>query len=200
VSRLVLLAVLAPLLILMGRSLERAALEAGWGPVGGLPVWAQTVTVLVAGDFIGYWAHRWFHGPRLWRFHAVHHSSEEVDWLSSVRLHPINDIGGRLLRAVPFAVLGFSPTVIAAYIPFLTFHALLLHANVKWTFGPLRYVISSPVFHRWHHSSELEAVGKNFSGLFPVWDVLFGTFYMPARQQPLTFGAPQAEVPEGFWS
>lgn len=76
------------------------AFAAGSGRgLGRQPVWLQVVEVLLLGDLIGYWSHRLFHGRRLWRFHAVHHSSTEVDWLSSVRLHPVNDVVSRVLRA-----------------------------------------------------------------------------------------------------
>ena len=198
VSRIAIALLLAPLLLLAGRSLERSAINAGWGPIAELPVWVQAMAILVLGDFIGYWVHRWFHGQKLWPFHAIHHSSTDLDWLSSVRVHPVNEVLGKALRAAPFVVLGFSPVVIAAYVPFLTFHAILLHANVSWAFGPLRYVISSPAFHRWHHSCEEQAIGKNFAGLLPVWDLLFGTFHMPKEARPRLFGVAGSPVPESF--
>jgi sterol desaturase/sphingolipid hydroxylase (fatty acid hydroxylase superfamily) len=164
------------------------------------PLWLQAVTVLLVGDLIGYWSHRLFHGRRLWPFHAVHHSSTQVDWLSSVRLHPVNDVVSKLLQAVPFVLLGFHPGVVAAYVPFLTFHAILLHANVPWTFGPLRYVVSSPAFHRWHHTTQEEGLDKNFAGLFPFIDMLFGTFYMPNGRQPERFGILGPPVPAGLFA
>lgn len=197
-SRIVIALMLAPMLYMAGRSLERSEVLAGWGPVADLPVAAQALLIVVVGDFIGYWAHRLFHRRRLWPFHAVHHSSNDLDWLSSVRVHPVNDVLGKAMRAVPLVLLGFSPLVVAAYVPFLTLHAILLHSNVSWTFGPLRYVISSPAFHRWHHSCEEEAIGKNFSGLLPLWDLLFGTFYMPQEVRPTVFGIAGDPVPEGF--
>lgn len=199
ISRVVLLLALVPALLLVGRSIEREALLAGWGPLAEIPAGPQFLLALVIGDFLGYWAHRWFHGRRLWRFHAVHHSSKDLDWLSSVRVHPVNGALGRVLRAVPLVLMGFSPVIVAGYLPFLTFHAILLHANVSWTFGPLRYVLASPVFHRWHHSDEPDALGKNFGGLLPIWDLLFGTYYMPVGQKPQSFGDPDDGVPEAFW-
>ena len=150
-----------------------------------LPVWTQIVLVLLLADLLAYWSHRLFHGSWLWPFHAVHHSSESVDWLSSVRLHPLY-------------WMGFSGAVLAAYVPFLTFYALLLHANLNWTYGPLRYVIASPAFHRWHHTTETEGLDKNFAGTFPFLDVIFGTFYMPDGRNPEHFGIANAPVPTGF--
>ena len=76
-------------------------------------------------------------------------------------------------------MLGFSPAAVAAYIPFLTCYAVFLHANVSWGFGRLGWLVASPKFHRWHHTSEDEGLDKNFAGLLPLFDVAFGTYYMP---------------------
>ena len=170
----------------------------GWGPVSNLPQLDQAILVLAIGDFIGYWTHRLLHGG-LWPIHAIHHSSEEMDWMSTVRVHPLNDFLGRLMRGAPFVLAGFSPLLLASFLPLLAVHAFLLHANVDWSFGPLRYVLASPVFHRWHHSSHAESRSKNFAGLFPIWDLLFGTFYMPDTKRPQQVGVPEAGVPDAFW-
>jgi sterol desaturase/sphingolipid hydroxylase (fatty acid hydroxylase superfamily) len=99
---------------------------------------------------------------------------------------------------IPLLVLGFSPGVLAGYVPLLTFYAILLHANVPWTFGPLRYLLASPAFHRWHHTAEEEGRDKNFAGLFPFLDLAFGTFYLPEGRQPERFGLGREEVPAGL--
>jgi sterol desaturase/sphingolipid hydroxylase (fatty acid hydroxylase superfamily) len=164
-----------------------------------LPVMLQIALLLLIGDILGYWMHRWFHGRRLWKFHAVHHCSQELDWLSSVRLHPVNDAASRAASAVVLLALGFNPVVIAAYLPFLTFYALLIHANVSWDFGWLGQLITSPRFHRWHHTSQEEGLDKNFSGLFPWIDRIFGTYYMPKGKQPEKFGLYGEQIPESFW-
>lgn len=182
---------------LSGVSLEQLKI-AGFGPVSRQPMWLIVPEMLLAGDFIGYWIHRAFHGlPDLWDLHAVHHSSEELDWLSAVRVHPLNDVISKTLRVVPFVFLGFPLTAIAAYVPLLTFLAIFVHANVPWRFGPLGYVIASPAFHRWHHTSAAEGLNRNFAGLFPVIDMLFGTFYLPPHQ-PLQFGVKE-QMPRGFF-
>jgi sterol desaturase/sphingolipid hydroxylase (fatty acid hydroxylase superfamily) len=163
------------------------------------PLWLQAICVLTLSDFTAYWLHRAFHRGWLWRVHAVHHSSRELDWLSAVRLHPLNEIIGRMAQVLPFYFLGFSPLVLAGVAPFLSLYAILLHANVSWNFGPLRYVIASPRFHRWHHTSEEEGLDKNFAGLFPIWDLAFGTWYMPTNKQPTVFGIVNHDVPENLW-
>lgn len=192
-----------PILILgasLDVPLEREALGAFFsrarGPVAVLPVGLQLAIMLVLGDLVAYGMHRLFHRGRLWPFHAVHHASRELDWLSSVRLHPVNDVVTRLAQAVPLLLLGFAPGLVALYLPFLSLYALLLHANVPWSFGPLRFVVASPAFHRWHHTSEREGRDTNFAGLFPFIDVAFGTFFLPDRQ-PAMFGVDD-RVPEGI--
>lgn len=160
----------------------------GFGPVSRLPGWQQFLLAFLLGDFLLYWIHRVFHGRRLWRFHAVHHSSERLDWLSSVRGHPVNDIVANALLFFPFLALGFGPGVAATAGPALGIFALLGHADVDWDWGPLRLVVVSPIYHRWHHSREPEAIDRNFASFLPLWDVLFGTLYLPKDRKPMNFG------------
>ena len=82
--------------------------------------------------------------------------------------------------------------------PFNLVYSAMVHANLNWTFGPLRYVLASPVFHRWHHTSEEEGLDKNFASTFPFLDLLFGTFYMPAGRRPEVYGTNDKAVPIGF--
>jgi sterol desaturase/sphingolipid hydroxylase (fatty acid hydroxylase superfamily) len=185
---------LAPFVFAFG--LHYASLVQGHGPLARQALWLQAAEIFVIGDFFGYWQHRLFHRAALWPFHAVHHSSSDLDWLSSVRLHPVNDIGAKLIQGVPLVLLGFNLTAVALYAPVVTFYAIMVHANLSWDFGPFRAVFVSPAFHRWHHTKAEEGLDKNFAGAFPLWDILFGTYYMP-RRQPVVFGIDDP-MPEGF--
>jgi sterol desaturase/sphingolipid hydroxylase (fatty acid hydroxylase superfamily) len=201
--------VLAAFVLATGGSIAgaRAELAAGRFPdvspfgIGGVvrawPLGAQLLAGLFVADLSGYATHRLFHRRPLWAFHAVHHSSVRLDWLSSVRLHPVNDVVARALQAVPVLLLGFDPVVFAAVAPFATLYALLLHANVRWTFGPLRHVIASPMFHRWHHAADAEGRDRNFAGVFAFLDVAFGTYHLPAGE-PKALGVAGDPVPPGF--
>jgi sterol desaturase/sphingolipid hydroxylase (fatty acid hydroxylase superfamily) len=162
------------------------------------PLALQWIEVLIGGDLTGYATHRLFHRQPLWRFHAIHHSSESLDWLAAARVHPLNEAISRVLQLIPFFLLGFDPRVVAAAVPFLTFYAIFLHANLRWDFGPLRYVIASPRFHRWHHTSEDDGLDRNFAGLFPWIDLLFGTFHMPRDREPQRFGLHDQPIPTTF--
>lgn len=200
VTRISLAVVFGLIAVSQGVSLDElqrvAAARRTW--VSSLSLAVQIPLILLLGDLLAYWSHRLFHGRWLWPFHAVHHSSRSVDWLSSVRLHPVNDAASRLAQVVPLYWLGFNGAALAAFMPFLTFYALLLHANVSWSYGRLRYVIASPTFHRWHHTTEAEGLDKNFAGIFPFIDLAFGTFYMPANRQPQRFGIVNDPVPTGL--
>jgi sterol desaturase/sphingolipid hydroxylase (fatty acid hydroxylase superfamily) len=186
----------------VGRLANKAELFAFVGRetwAAGLPLPLEVGLTLLAADFIGYWLHRAFHRGWLWRAHAVHHSSERLDWLAAVRVHPLNDLVGGVVRVVALVLLGFRPTVLAAVVPLLTLYAVTLHANVSWNFGPLRFVFASPAFHRWHHAKEVDGAGHNFAGLFAFWDLLFGTYRLPLNQ-PLPTTGVKEPLPTGFWA
>jgi sterol desaturase/sphingolipid hydroxylase (fatty acid hydroxylase superfamily) len=189
---------LVPLALANGVDLKHLKdLTTGHGAIAAQPLWQQAIEIFVLGDFIGYWQHRWFHSGWRWPFHAVHHSSQDLDWLSSVRVHPVNDMVARIVQAVPIVALGFNVTAVAAFAAFVPIYAITLHANLNWTYGPFRYLIASPAFHRWHHTSAEEGRDKNFAGFFPIWDLLFGTFYMPKGEQPQVFGISEP-MPRGL--
>lgn len=196
-TQIALVVALAPIAILIYGKLDANLVRHGYGPAARLPLWLQAAAILLISDFFSYWMHRAFHRGRLWRFHAVHHSSVDLDWLSSVRQHPVNDAVMRIVTALPVVVLGFSPVAVLGLLPLITFMAILVHANVDWDWGPLRWLVASPCFHRWHHSDEPAARDKNFAGLFPFWDLLFGTYYMPRDRRPSGFGT-QTPVPSGL--
>jgi len=181
-----------------------AILSLAWLPglllrpvVGALPLGARAVFGVVLFDFIAYWGHRWSHEvPFLWRFHAVHHSSERMDWLSGVRVHPFD--GAVIAPAlVGLLAAGFSPRTTGAIAIVQVVSGLFLHANVRWRLRPLQRVVATPEFHHWHHSSEADALNTNFAAFLPVWDVVFGTAFLPADRRPAVYGTT-TPVPAGL--
>jgi sterol desaturase/sphingolipid hydroxylase (fatty acid hydroxylase superfamily) len=172
--------------------------ENGHGPLSRLPLWLQAIIFLVASDFLNYWSHRIFHDSRLWKYHAVHHSSEELDWISAARFHPINLFLGSVAVDVVLLLIGISPNVMLWIGPFTTAHSAFVHANLKWDLGPFKYVLASPVFHRWHHTAPERGGNKNFASTFPVLDLLFGTWYMPKDELPNAYGIDDRNFPQGF--
>ncbi len=167
----------------------------GHGPLSQLPLWAQALLFLVLSDFMLYWLHRMFHGSSFWKYHAVHHSSEELDWISAARFHPVNLFLGTICVDVILLMAGISPNVMLWVGPFNMFHSAFVHANLNWTLGPFKYVLATPVFHRWHHTAIEEGGSTNFAGTFPIWDILFGTFRMPDGQLPAGYGKDESGMP-----
>jgi sterol desaturase/sphingolipid hydroxylase (fatty acid hydroxylase superfamily) len=169
---------------------------------GGLPFWARLLVGLVAGEVGYYWGHRWSHQiPFLWRFHSIHHSAEQVDFLVSSRAHPVDMVFSRLCALVPIYVLGLGRPVSAAgsQVPVLVvlislFWGFFVHANVRWRFGPLEWLISTPAFHHWHHT-RTGPINRNYSSTLPWLDWIFGTLYLPRQEWPESYGITE-KIPE----
>jgi len=153
------------------------------------PFWLQFTEALLVAELAGYWAHRATHRvPLLWRFHKVHHSISEMDWLAAGRLHPLDQVFVRSCVILPLVVLGFDRTTFGAYLLFATLWAIFIHANVRFTFGPLRWIVATPAYHHWHHTNDDDAINRNFAGQLPLLDMVFGTFHLPKHRWPSTYG------------
>ncbi len=158
----------------------------------------QFVEAIFIANVGGYVGHRLSHEiPFLWKFHSVHHSISEMDWLAAARVHPLDQIVTKALIIIPLYALGFSKATFGIYLGIAIFQAVLIHANVKFNFGPLRWVITTPQFHHWHHSNEPQAWNKNYAGELPLLDLIFGTFYLPKDRMPATYGL-QEQAPSGY--
>jgi lathosterol oxidase len=167
--------------------------------VRGWPAVVQFLALLAVADFTQYWVHRAFHRiPTLWRFHAIHHSAEHMDWLAGSRLHLVDVAVTRGLTYVPIYLLGFAEAPLYTYLVIVSAQATFIHANVRFGFGPLRWLIATPQFHHWHHADEVQAIDKNFAVHLPIIDACFGTMYLPDRW-PRGYGlADSPGVPPGY--
>lgn len=162
------------------------------------PIWTQFVEIVLISDFCFYWMHRLFHSiPLLWKFHAIHHSIEEMDWVAGYRVHPIDQILTKGISLIPCFAFEFSDWIIAAAAVFYRWHSILLHSNVRLPLGPLRWFFASPEVHHWHHSNQLEAHNKNFGAQLLLWDFVFGTAYMPEGIVPSVYGIDE-QVPQTY--
>ena len=152
------------------------------------PLWLQVLLGTILADLFFYFGHRMLHEvPWLWDFHAIHHSSEELDWLAAFRVHPVDQIIERGTALIPIFVLGFSTPAIVVIAVIYQWQALFIHSNVQIPFGWLKWLVATPQFHHWHHSNEAEGHNKNFSGQLPLWDIIFGTAHLPAAM-PKAYG------------
>jgi sterol desaturase/sphingolipid hydroxylase (fatty acid hydroxylase superfamily) len=172
-----------------------------YAAVGALPLWLRLVLAFVVNDIGAYWMHRWQHAnPVLWRFHAVHHSAEHVDWLVNTRGHPVDMVLVRMAGLAPVYLLGLAPAAgegsaaVTLWVSVLgTVWSFLIHANVRWRFGPLEQLVATPAFHHWHHTND-EHRDRNFAALFPVVDRIFGTLHLP-RGYPSVYGVDARVAP-----
>ncbi|WP_246770954.1 sterol desaturase family protein [Aestuariivirga sp. YIM B02566] len=166
--------------------------------VAGLPLWVQVVVAIILSDLGFYAVHRLFHKiPWLWKFHAIHHSIETLDWLAGHRVHPVDQILTKGASLVPVFALGFSDSAIVIYSMIYVWQSLLLHSNVSVNLGPLRYVLALPQFHHWHHADHPEAHDKNFAGQLAFLDFIFGTHHLPGRTLPERYGT-STPVPSDY--
>ena len=162
------------------------------------PLWAQGLFAITLADLGLYGLHRLQHSvPWLWRFHAVHHSAEEMDWLVGFRFHPVDLLLLRIATLGPLMALHMTPAAIGIYVGVAGWQSYLVHANVRLPYGPLRWLLVSPEFHHWHHSAGREAYDRNYAGIIASWDVLFGTLHLPRERQPLRYGIDE-RVPAGW--
>jgi sterol desaturase/sphingolipid hydroxylase (fatty acid hydroxylase superfamily) len=166
--------------------------------VAAQPVWLQVVEIFLAVDLAAYWMHRAFHQvPWLWSFHAIHHSSLKLDWLAGSRIHLLDAVVMRAAMFLPVFVLGFAPAPLYVFLAIISFHTVFIHANVRWRFSYLRWAITTPEYHHWHHTSDEEGIDKNFAVFLPLWDVLFGTAHQP-DYWPKNYGTVKFQPPETY--
>ncbi|MGH8616297.1 MAG: sterol desaturase family protein [Burkholderiales bacterium] len=168
--------------------------------VGRLPWLVQFVLAVLVADLAEYAIHRAFHTvPFLWRFHAIHHSSKALDWLAGSRAHIVEDLLIRGGMLIPMMFI-FSHEIIVAYLLFVTIHATWAHCNFRPTIKWLEPFLIQPRFHHWHHTSQKEAIDRNFAIHFPWIDKIFGTCYFPADGRwPDTYGLHNEKIPATFW-
>jgi sterol desaturase/sphingolipid hydroxylase (fatty acid hydroxylase superfamily) len=162
-----------------------------------MPWLLQFCLAVVVADVAEYFIHLALHRvPFLWRFHAIHHSSKALDWIAGSRSHFVDDTLVRGFILVPL-MLGFSQSIILAYLIFVTLHATWTHCNfgpnVKW----LEKLLVMPRYHHWHHTSQKEGIDKNFAIHFPWIDKLFGTYYFP-EHWPERYGLDSEEISPSF--
>jgi sterol desaturase/sphingolipid hydroxylase (fatty acid hydroxylase superfamily) len=145
-----------------------------------LPGWLIMPVTVVVMDAANWLAHYFDHRlGALWRFHALHHSQEELSVLTSFRSHPLMHTTGFLLATIPVVALMPTRPVAPALITIYVCVGTLQHANVRWTLGPVGRVLVSPAYHRLHHAPDSQRV--NLGVVLTIWDVLAGYARFPSR-------------------
>jgi len=191
----------APLFVGLGASLLLALMATAAGaltPSGARTLlasqpWAlQLAEIILVSEIGGYWMHRWSHRVRwLWRFHAVHHSAVELDWLAAHRQHPLEAVWLLGVANLPVVLLGFSTEALWGFVLAQKLYTAFLHANVRVGFGRFGRVLASPRFHHWHHDGDAGDRTHNFASFFPWLDVVFGTYRVPDGEFPARYGCDE---------
>ncbi|MBO0320685.1 sterol desaturase family protein [Muricauda sp. CAU 1633] len=169
------------------------------------PQWVQLLVFFIILDFVQWFTHVLLHRvPVFWEFHKVHHSVKEMGFAAHLRYHWMENILYKPLKTLGVMILGgFEPE--QAYI--VHFAAIAIghfnHANLKLTWGPLKYILNNPVMHLYHHAYNLpegHRYGMNFGISLSLWDYIFRTNYIPESGGKIELGFPGDEkLPKGFW-
>lgn len=163
-----------------------------------LPLVVQIPLAIFVKELFGYWRHRAMHWGPLWRFHAIHHAPEDMDFATASRFHPAEQMGTWFVAIVATLVVKVADEATGVLFAVVGIQQLLLHANLRWTYGPLGRILNSPAAHRWHHHPE---VGRNHNfgvGILTLFDVLFGTFHLPPGECPTVAGIDEP-MPKSTW-
>jgi sterol desaturase/sphingolipid hydroxylase (fatty acid hydroxylase superfamily) len=162
-----------------------------------LPLAVEVFGIMLVADISQYWVHRSFHRISwAWPFHAIHHSSREMDWLAGSRLHVVDIIVTRALTLAPLLVIGFSQEALYIWLVIIAVQATLNHVNMRIDVPILNQLLVMPRFHHWHHA--VTPIDKNFAVHFPWIDRLFGTYHMPNGEWPSLTGIKGDPVPGEF--
>ena len=165
----------------------------------GWPIWVQAVLMVLAVDFLRYWLHRAAHqSDTLWRLHAVHHSVEQLYWLNTARFHPVEKALQMCLDSLPFLLMGVDATVLALYYLAYASNGFFQHCNIRLRYGFLNYIVGSAETHRWHHSREPREANANYGNTVIVWDLLFGTWFLPSDRDVDALGLKDSAYPKSF--
>lgn len=156
--------------------------------VTSLPAVPMAIVGSLMLDLMIYWAHRIEHEvPVLWRIHAVHHSSRNLDGVAAFRNHPLDGVFAAPAFVFVLAA-GIPLKMVGAFAALQFATGIFAHANVRWRLRPLHKLVMTPDLHHWHHSNEMQAWNTNYATLLPLWDIVFGTYYMPADRRPQRYG------------
>ena len=186
--------VLAPVEALVGE---------GMFSVSDWPVWLQFAATFLALDFMRYWLHRMHHRvPFFWQFHRVHHSSENLNATSGLRMHAVDLIQLTALPLLVFHLLfdfaSFAPGVVVGVL--IVGGVMDAFAHADMTFDITRpwhrrwnRVLNNPHFHAWHHTRDGNLRDGNYSNTLIFWDRLFGSD-VTSDQLPEAFGVPRDQA------
>jgi len=174
---------------------QRVLPESMTGVTRNQPVWVQALFLLFTLDFFFYVMHRLKHRWHWWwRLHETHHSSVDMDFLASVRFHPLEKLLDRVIYLLPLTLIGPSEQAVLIWASVDVFFGMFIHSNTRLRLGPLIYFFVGPEMHRWHHAKDPAVRECNFGNNFSIFDWIFRTAYL-SPQTPCEFGVDDRNYP-----
>jgi sterol desaturase/sphingolipid hydroxylase (fatty acid hydroxylase superfamily) len=165
------------------------------------PIPVQGLLMIFAVDFLRYWLHRAAHEhDALWRLHSVHHSVEQLYWLNTARFHPLEKTLQMMCDSAPFLLMAVDPAVLSLYYIAYSTNGFFQHCNVRLRYGFLNFIVGSAETHRWHHSRLPRESNANYGNTVIVWDLVFGTWFLPRDRQIADLGLQDPQYPKSFLS
>src|SRR4249920_3908774 len=165
------------------------------------PIWVQAVLMVLVVDFLRYWLHRAAHqSDALWRLHSVHHSVEQLYWLNTARFHFIEKALQMTLDSLPFLLMAVEPAVLSLYYIAYATNGFFQHCNIDVRYGVLNYIVGSAETHRWHHSRVPRESNANYGNTVIIWDLVFGTWFLPRERDVESIGLQDPGYPKSFWA
>jgi sterol desaturase/sphingolipid hydroxylase (fatty acid hydroxylase superfamily) len=167
----------------------------------GWPIWLQAVLMILVVDFLRYWLHRAAHEyDVLWRLHSVHHSVQQLYWLNTARFHLLEKAMQMTLDSLPFVLMAVDPMVLSLYYIAYASNGFFQHCNIDVRYGILNYIVGSAETHRWHHSRIPRESNANYGNTVIIWDLVFGTWFLPTERVVESLGLQDPEYPKSFWA
>ena len=165
------------------------------------PIWLQAVLMILVVDLLRYGLHRAAHeNDTLWKLHSVQHSVEQLYWLNTARFHPLEKTLQMSLDSLPFLLMGVHQQVLALYFLAYSTNGFFQHCNIELKYGFLNYIVGSAETHRWHHSRVPKESNANYGNTVIIWDLVFGTWYLPRTRDVQDLGLQDRAYPKSFWS
>lgn len=160
-----------------------------------IPFWGQAILAWLLIEFGKYCFHRLSHeNAFFWRFHSSHHSVNRMYLLNGFRLHPLYHVATYMITILPCLLIGFSHDALILHTVVLATCGAFQHANIKLRFGPLNYIFHTNQLHQWHHSIDLSQGNKNYGACLIIYDLLFGSYYLPKSGHPVEMGIKEQAV------
>jgi sterol desaturase/sphingolipid hydroxylase (fatty acid hydroxylase superfamily) len=162
----------------------------------------QAILLFILIDLVSYLIHYFIHRtPFLWKFHKLHHSSEELTSLSAFRHSWIDSLINIIGLSLINIFFHFSEELKFPIMLLFEFVCIYQHSNISFNLPKLlNFIFISNHLHRIHHAkTNLHKYGQNFGFCLRIWDKLLKTEYAKEASH-LELGLNDLEYPKNWIS